>query len=258
MQFLKGSLPLLWLGECLGTAVFTTADKGEYKVLPMAADPAYTDACSISAYRPTEKWLGMVTLGGCSLSKKHKNLLSMGASGMLVESLEDAPYDIFSSNNGSFYVVPIGKPLYNMLLNLYLAKRGNGPSDGSGQLQDLPSVQISLPQPKSIPLLQISYVIFLIVMIFVFPVLFDSLEEQTPATLSPKDLSKLPLLPFSELSEATRKYEECPICFDRFVALVPTRTLLCTHYFHSECIDPWLLSRSSRCPVCNHDHILAK
>ncbi|KAJ1966611.1 hypothetical protein IWQ62_002358, partial [Dispira parvispora] len=43
----------------------------------------------------------------------------------------------------------------------------------------------------------------------------------------------------------------CSICMDRFEPGDCARRLPCSHLFHSECVDPWLLQRSSRCPLCN-------
>jgi len=107
------------------------------------------------------------------------------------------------------------------------------------------------PEEKPFPLLQISYVIFLVVMIFVFPALFEQLEDSHIKIVSLKDLVSLPRKEFVSIKTSERKYEECPICFERFLPISAVRILHCSHYFHSECVDPWLLSRSCRCPVCN-------
>lgn len=46
----------------------------------------------------------------------------------------------------------------------------------------------------------------------------------------------------------------CSICQDRFIQNDIIRTLTgCGHDFHRECIDPWLLTRSTICPICRHD-----
>ncbi|KAJ1658184.1 hypothetical protein IWQ61_002542 [Dispira simplex] len=43
----------------------------------------------------------------------------------------------------------------------------------------------------------------------------------------------------------------CSICMDCFEPGDRARRLPCSHLFHSECVDPWLLQHSSRCPLCN-------
>ncbi|KAJ1953486.1 hypothetical protein EC988_002965 [Linderina pennispora] len=45
----------------------------------------------------------------------------------------------------------------------------------------------------------------------------------------------------------------CAVCIDGFDAESAVRALVCGHVFHCECIDRWLLSKSSRCPLCNSD-----
>jgi hypothetical protein len=56
--------------------------------------------------------------------------------------------------------------------------------------------------------------------------------------------------------EAPRKVVQysqptCPICIDDFISGETTiRELPCGHIFHPECVDPFLKSSSSLCPVC--------
>ncbi|PGH27358.1 hypothetical protein AJ80_00836 [Polytolypa hystricis UAMH7299] len=45
----------------------------------------------------------------------------------------------------------------------------------------------------------------------------------------------------------------CPICTDEFVKGQDVRLLPCTHNFHPECIDPWLVNVSGTCPLCRID-----
>jgi len=43
----------------------------------------------------------------------------------------------------------------------------------------------------------------------------------------------------------------CSICMDDYIIAYTVRTLPCKHYFHVECIDPWL-RRNASCPDCRH------
>ena len=54
---------------------------------------------------------------------------------------------------------------------------------------------------------------------------------------------------------ASTPEEQCPICFEPFLAGDRLRVLPChrSHRFHPECIDPYLVAFSSRCPLCQHD-----
>ncbi len=43
---------------------------------------------------------------------------------------------------------------------------------------------------------------------------------------------------------------ECLVCYQEFVIDDKIRKLPCEHYYHSECIDKWIISRSRVCPLC--------
>jgi hypothetical protein len=53
---------------------------------------------------------------------------------------------------------------------------------------------------------------------------------------------------------ATLNPPSCPICLELFESGDTLRTLKCGHELHTSCIDPWLLERSGRCPVCRGDN----
>ncbi|PIA14743.1 hypothetical protein COEREDRAFT_46121 [Coemansia reversa NRRL 1564] len=45
----------------------------------------------------------------------------------------------------------------------------------------------------------------------------------------------------------------CAICLETYCDHSMVRMLTCSHVFHVDCIDQWLLQRSCRCPMCNSD-----
>ncbi|KAJ2350094.1 hypothetical protein GGH92_002378 [Coemansia sp. RSA 2673] len=45
----------------------------------------------------------------------------------------------------------------------------------------------------------------------------------------------------------------CIVCIDDFVLGSKMRILPCGHNYHIECIDPWLTTKSSLCPLCKYD-----
>lgn len=47
--------------------------------------------------------------------------------------------------------------------------------------------------------------------------------------------------------------QHCAICTEEFSTKELHRVLVCGHAFHAHCVDPWLLSRSSTCPLCRMD-----
>ncbi|PVU89810.1 hypothetical protein BB559_004935 [Furculomyces boomerangus] len=46
---------------------------------------------------------------------------------------------------------------------------------------------------------------------------------------------------------------ECQICFEKIELTEDIRLISCNHLFHTQCIDTWLTTRSSFCPICRHD-----
>ncbi|RKP34316.1 hypothetical protein BJ085DRAFT_6309, partial [Dimargaris cristalligena] len=42
----------------------------------------------------------------------------------------------------------------------------------------------------------------------------------------------------------------CSICLDDMVRKQKVRQLPCLHFYHMECIDEWLIYKSSICPLC--------
>ncbi|RQM16121.1 hypothetical protein DD237_004334 [Peronospora effusa] len=49
--------------------------------------------------------------------------------------------------------------------------------------------------------------------------------------------------------------EICPICLDEFEDGADVKVLPCQHFFHVDCINPWLGGQSGRCPLCKQDAI---
>ncbi len=66
---------------------------------------------------------------------------------------------------------------------------------------------------------------------------------------SPPPTSSPSVLPAS--TKPSYAQPTCPICLDDFVPQQTiVRSLPCYHFYHPECIDPFLLQNSSLCPVC--------
>lgn len=87
-----------------------------------------------------------------------------------------------------------------------------------------------------------------------------ALEDSIVSTLL-----ALPTQPWSVASAAKRQKaradddamcedEECAMCMEPFAPADEVRVLKCGHYFHTKCIDQWLLvgqqGKSRSCPVC--------
>ncbi|CAG5886360.1 E3 ubiquitin-protein ligase RNF115 [Menidia menidia] len=77
--------------------------------------------------------------------------------------------------------------------------------------------------------------------------LLGQLEGSGPPPAQKEVISSLPNVSISQ--EQTDCRLECPICREEFSLGESVRKLPCLHYYHSECIVPWLELHDT-CPVC--------
>lgn len=227
-----------------------------YKILPLSEIKDAYNACIVSSDTPKSNWVGLVKDNGCSFWDKYNNLRKMGASGIIIESEKFPDGSVFFIDKTKFLVVPIKKDLYELITKNYLSDKGRNDE------RDLPIVEVDINSPSvrmvftslhipAFPFIQALYILFLVIMIFVFPALFDQINSASAQVLSSKELLSLQEETYSLMQQSSVRYFECPICLDAFLPLSRMRILRCKHYFHSECIDPWLLTCSNRCPICS-------
>lgn len=77
--------------------------------------------------------------------------------------------------------------------------------------------------------------------------LLGQLENTGPPPAEKDMISSLPTVCISQ--EQTDCRLECPVCREEYSLGESVRKLPCLHYFHSECIVPWLELHDT-CPVC--------
>ncbi|CAI9769251.1 unnamed protein product [Fraxinus pennsylvanica] len=78
-------------------------------------------------------------------------------------------------------------------------------------------------------------------------------ENNMPAEPSPAPDSAVDALPMVALTaDQLANDSQCPICKDEFEVGTEVRQLPCKHFYHSECILPWL-QRHNSCPVCRFE-----
>ncbi|OLY78678.1 Receptor homology region, transmembrane domain- and RING domain-containing protein 3 [Smittium mucronatum] len=52
---------------------------------------------------------------------------------------------------------------------------------------------------------------------------------------------------------SSKNSKTCLVCIEDFIVGTKIRNLPCGHTFHVDCIDHWLLNKSSLCPICRVD-----
>lgn len=75
-------------------------------------------------------------------------------------------------------------------------------------------------------------------------------EQRQHVPLGEAKTKALPLKSFFQARRESSGKETCAICVEDFQENDMTRILPCNHFFHPDCIDPWLISHSSMCPLC--------
>ncbi|CAF3486253.1 unnamed protein product [Rotaria sp. Silwood1] len=81
--------------------------------------------------------------------------------------------------------------------------------------------------------------------------LFDLLPRGEPPSvgLCDNDIERLPTMTYRKTSKSSSTDEKCAICLSEYKTGEIVKRLRCKHFFHPECIDPWLKT-STQCPIC--------
>ncbi|XP_010863947.2 LOW QUALITY PROTEIN: E3 ubiquitin-protein ligase RNF115 [Esox lucius] len=77
--------------------------------------------------------------------------------------------------------------------------------------------------------------------------LLGQFESTGPPPAEKEMISSLPMVSVSQEQIDSRL--ECPVCREEYVVGESVKKLPCLHYFHSDCIVPWLELHDT-CPVC--------
>eukprot|EP00494_Astrolonche_serrata_P004990 UN05005 len=83
-------------------------------------------------------------------------------------------------------------------------------------------------------------------------VLFQFLGAESPQGASTRDINSLTTRRYDTAEVEEEEDNTCGICLETFEQNSQVRDLPCRHYFHNECIDPWLRIKRT-CPKCRND-----
>ncbi|XP_011497514.1 PREDICTED: E3 ubiquitin-protein ligase RNF181-like [Ceratosolen solmsi marchali] len=56
----------------------------------------------------------------------------------------------------------------------------------------------------------------------------------------------------TEYTDNSGRREQCPVCIKDFEKGIIIKSLPCKHFFHKECIEPWL-HKTNSCPLCRYE-----
>jgi len=73
------------------------------------------------------------------------------------------------------------------------------------------------------------------------------IPDETPVVgLTDSELERLPTIIYKKIDVNNNIDDKCAICLNEYINEEKLKRLRCQHYFHNECIDPWLKVNSLR------------
>ncbi|ELW65547.1 E3 ubiquitin-protein ligase RNF133 [Tupaia chinensis] len=213
---------------------------------------------SFSRSKNSGSWLALIERGGCTFTQKIKVAAERGASGVIIYNFPGTGNQVFPMSHQAFedmVVVMIGN-LKGMEI-LHLIQKGVHVT-----------VMIEVGR-KHIIWMNHYFVSFVIVTTatlayFVFYHIrriwltrIQSRRWQRLTTDLKKAFSQLELRVLKEGDEEINPNgDSCVVCFELYKPNDTVRILTCKHFFHKNCIDPWILAHGT-CPMCKCDILKA-
>ncbi|KAI4570598.1 hypothetical protein MJT46_006115 [Ovis ammon polii x Ovis aries] len=213
---------------------------------------------SFRKLKSSQTWLALVERGGCAFTQKIKVAVENGASGVIIYNFPGTGNQVFPMSHQIFediVVVMIGN-LKGMEI-LHLIQKGIHVT-----------VMIEVGR-KHIIWMNHYFISFVIVMTatlvyFIFyhirRVWVARIQNRRWQRLT-NDLKKA----FGQLQvrvlkegdeEVSGNGDSCVVCFELYKPNDTIRILTCKHFFHKNCIDPWILAHGT-CPMCKCDILKA-
>ncbi|XP_036987887.2 E3 ubiquitin-protein ligase RNF133 [Artibeus jamaicensis] len=256
ISFHIGNRMLSELGE---TGVFgrsSTLKRVTGVVVPPDGKPQ--NACnpntSFSRSKNSETWLALIERGGCSFTQKIKVAVEKGASGVIIYNFPGTGNQVFPMSHQTFediVVVMIGN-IKGMEI-LHLIRKG---------VHVTVIVEVGRKHIIWMNHYFVSFVIVTTATLAYF--IFYHIRRFCVARIQSRRWLRLETdlkIAFSQLQlrvlkegdeEVSPDGDSCVVCFELYKPDDTIRILTCKHFFHKNCIDPWILAHGT-CPVCKCD-----
>ncbi|KAF6276228.1 ring finger protein 133 [Rhinolophus ferrumequinum] len=220
------------------------------------------NACSpntnFSRPQNSKTWLALVERGSCPFTQKIKVAVEKGASGVIIYNFPGTGNQVFPMTHQAFedtVVVMIGNLKGTEILHLI-------------QKGVHVTVMVEVGR-KHIIWMNHYFVSFVIVTTatlayFVFYHIrrvwvarSQNRRWQRLATNLKMAFGQLELRVLKERDEEVGPHgDSCVVCFELYKPNDTVRVLTCKHFFHKNCIDPWILAHGT-CPMCKCDILKA-
>ena len=232
----------------------------EFKNVPLIV-PTPVDLCSpvtypqsssnLSEVRPS-MWALLVVGGNCSIGRKTLNLLDVEPTLILLIKGNESE-QVFASSSSSFPVISL--PENEFLMDIVASPLNISSMDITIDFDSTSNMRVwEVALILVTALLFLSSATTLFVYWYMFRRRFRHLALTAKVSVVPVGVLKLvPVQQYAIDSAEGSEQSICCICLDEFVKDCEIRRLPCKHVYHPGCIDPWLTTRSSLCPICKQD-----
>ncbi|XP_012790669.1 E3 ubiquitin-protein ligase RNF133 [Sorex araneus] len=208
--------------------------------------------------KSSETWLALIERGGCTFSQKIKVAIENGASGVIIYNFPGTGNQVFPMSHQShedIVVVMIGN--LKGLEILHLIQKGVHVTAmidvGRKHIIWMNHYFISF---VIVTTATVAYFIFYHIRRLLIARIQKRRWQQLTSDLK-KAFSQLQLRVLKEGDEEVGPNgDSCVVCFELYKPDDTIRILTCKHFFHKDCIDPWILSHGT-CPMCKCDILKA-
>ncbi|XP_008827110.1 E3 ubiquitin-protein ligase RNF133 [Nannospalax galili] len=208
--------------------------------------------------RNKEPWLALIERGGCTFTQKIKVASEKGASGVIIYNFPGTGNQVFPMSHQAFdniVTVMIGN-LKGMEI-LHLIRKG---------VHVIVMVEVGRRHIIWLNHYFVSFMIITTATLAYFTFyhirrLWVARIQNRRWQLLTRDLKEA----FGQLQvrvlkegdeEVNPNADSCIICFEPYKPNDTVRILTCKHFFHKNCIDPWILAHGT-CPMCKCDILKA-
>ncbi|KAL4583097.1 hypothetical protein LXL04_007661 [Taraxacum kok-saghyz] len=215
------------------------------------------DACGVLSNKTVKSSIKqafvLIVRGGCSFEDKVRRAQSAGFKAAIVYNNDDTDLVAMAGNSGG---IAIHAVFVSKSSGLKLSKYAGIPSV---ELWIIPSYENSAWSIMAISF--ISLLAMSAVLATCFFVRRHRIRREHPHTsrvrefhgMSSRLVKAMPSLIFTAVLEDNCTSATCAICLEDYNVGDKLRILPCRHKFHTICVDAWLTSWRTFCPVCKRD-----
>ncbi|XP_007951005.1 E3 ubiquitin-protein ligase RNF133 [Orycteropus afer afer] len=211
-----------------------------------------------SRSKGAETWLALIERGGCTFTQKIKVAAEKGASGVIIYNFPGTGNQVFPMSHQAFediVVVMIGNLKGTEIF--HLIQKGVHVTAvievGRKRIIWMNHYFVSFVIVTTATL---AYLVFYYIRRFWVARIQNRRWQRLTRDLK-KAFGQLQVQVLKEGDEViTPNGDSCVVCFELYKPNDTVRVLTCKHFFHKNCIDPWILAHGT-CPMCKCDILKA-